>query len=269
MDEDRDRLNPKSGVGAVSGVSHGSPARGGESGVPEDVLKTLSELGVEVSGGAWGVIGAYLRLLMEANQQFNLTAIRDLESAWRRHILDSLTLLPFLKKLSKGAGVIDIGSGGGLPGVPVAIARGDLRVTLLEATGKKAGFLQRCVEELPLPDARVVLGRAETVGQDPQHRQRYDVALCRAIGPMSELLEYALPLVRMGGRLLAMKGPGVVEELEGAGDALAVLGGGEIEIVPAYPQGHEVESVIVVVGKDRPTPKTYPRRPGVPRQSPL
>ncbi len=215
------------------------------------------------------VLSRYLGLLFEANQQFNLTAIRDLHEAWQRHLLDSLTLLPVLADCAAGSRVIDVGSGGGLPGVPVAITRGDLRVTLLEATGKKARFLERCVKALPLPGASVVCERAETAGQSPAHRQRYDVAVCRAVGPLSELLEYTLPLVKVGGQVLAMKGPRVEAELAAAGDALLTLGAGELEILPAYPESFGMDTVIVRIEKANPTPREYPRAPGMPRQSPL
>jgi 16S rRNA (guanine527-N7)-methyltransferase len=168
-----------------------------------------------------------------------------------------------------GTTLIDVGSGGGLPGVPLAIARPDIKVTLLEATGKKADFLRRCVAELPLPNARVVNDRAENAGQDKTHRQAYDVVVCRAIGPMREILEYTLPLLRVGGMLLAMKGPKAEQELAEAADALDILGAGDLKVFDAWPEGADQNTVIVSILKDRPTPREYPRKPGVPRQTPL
>lgn len=237
--------------------------------IPDFVRDDLARLGIEVPAEMLERLARYLDLLLEANQSINLTAVRERDAAWRRHIVDSLTLLPLLEDLPEDAAVIDVGSGGGLPGVPVAITRPDLRVTLLEATGKKARFLDRCVAEVPLPGCRVLALRAETAGQDPNHRQSYDAAICRAVGPMSELLEYALPLVRVGGRVLAMKGPSVPAELEKAADALAVLGAGELQVVEAYPEGFGLDTVVVSIAKDQPTPREFPRSPGTPRHEPL
>ena len=237
--------------------------------VPAFVDDDLGALGVRLEGAVLAELGRYLDLLLAANRRVNLTGIRDRDEAWRRHVIDSLTLLPGLMELGEGAQVIDVGSGGGLPGVPVAIALPQMRMTLLEATGKKARFLAECVAELGLANVRVVGERAETVGQARAHRQRYDVAICRAIGPLREVLEYTLPLVAVGGRVLAMKGPKVEAELRLAGDALTTLGAGDVQVYDAYPASFEQGTVIVSAVKVRPTPKAYPRRPGVPRQEPL
>jgi len=239
--------------------------------LPAHVRDSLERMGGEqwINDHAAAQLSAYLDLLLEANKKFNLTAVRDRDQAWQKLIVDSLTLLPGLEDLPDGAKLIDVGSGGGVPGIPVAVALPNLRVTLLEVTGKKARFLEDCVSKLELASVRVVQERAETLGQYPAHRQAYDVAVCRAVGPMSRILEYMLPLVRVGGRVLAMKGPKLEQELDQAGDALAILGGGEVQVFDAYPDGFDQETVIVQVIKDRPTPGEYPRPPGVPKLSPL
>ena len=237
--------------------------------VPSFVAEELGGLGLRLDDDVLRQLGRYLDLLLAANQRVNLTGIRDRDEAWRRHVIDSLTLLPGLAELGDGAEVIDVGSGGGLPGVPVAIGSPQVRMTLLEATGKKARFLEQCVAELGLANVRVVQERAETAGQQREYRQRFAAAVCRAIGPLREVLEYTLPLVAVGGRVLAMKGPKVEAELRSAGDALTVLGAGELEVYDAYPPQSDVGTVIVCVLKARSTPKAYPRRPGVPRQEPL
>ena len=237
--------------------------------VPDFVHSDLARLHIEVTEGELSALGRYLDLLLEVNEQFNLTAVRDRDQAWRRHIIDSLTLIPHLSDLAEGAKVADVGSGGGLPGLPLAITQPKLRFTMIEATGKKARFLERCVRELGLVNSRVVSARAETLGQDPAHRQRYDVAVCRALGPMRELLEYLLPLVRVGGEVLAMKGPTVAAEMDLAANAMTLLGAGGLEIIPAYPDEFEMDAVIVAVAKTGETPRRYPRPPGVPRHEPL
>jgi 16S rRNA (guanine527-N7)-methyltransferase len=237
--------------------------------IPAFVRDDLARLGIALPDEALPTLAKYLALLLGANEQFNLTAIREPEAAWRRHVIDSLTILPGLDQLPAGASVIDVGSGGGLPGIPLAVARPDLTVTLLESTGKKATFLRRCVAETPLPNVKVVQERAEIAGQDRAHRQAYSAVVCRAIGPMREVLEYTLPLAKLGGVVLAMKGPKAEAELDEAADALDTLGAGEIQVFDAYPEGFDQNTVGVSVTKERPTPKAYPRRPGVPRQSPL
>ncbi len=237
--------------------------------VPEPVRPLLSRLGVELEDAQLDQCAHFLSLLLEANRRFNLTAIRDPAEAWPRHIVDSLTALFALQSLESGDRLIDVGAGGGLPGIPLAIARPDLQVTLLEATGKKARFLESCVEALGLTHVSVVNDRAETIGQRSEHRQRYDVAVCRAIGPMNVLLELTMPLIRVGGMLVAMKGPKAEEELRACGDGLETLGAGQVNVFDAYPEDAPWDTVIVTVCKERPTPQAYPRLPGVPKQSPL
>ncbi|MDH3585155.1 MAG: 16S rRNA (guanine(527)-N(7))-methyltransferase RsmG [Phycisphaerae bacterium] len=210
-------------------------------------------------------LGAYLHLLLETNKQFNLTGIREPEAAWMRHILDSLTFVPFL---GDATAVIDVGSGGGLPGIPLAIVRPDLRITLLEATGKKARFLESACGQLGLEQVAVVCDRAETAAHDPALRGRFDLAVARAVGPMSVALELTLPFLSVGGRLLAAKGKRAEGELREAGDTLMLLGAGDVEVYDAMP-GLDDEAVMVVVRQDRPMPGRFPRRPGMPKQQPL
>ncbi len=181
--------------------------------IPDFVRPDLERQEIKVDEPALATLAQYLALLLDANKQFNLTAIREPDAAWRRHIIDSLTVLPGIDAYPPDSTLIDVGSGGGLPGIPLAIARPNLRVTLMEATGKKARFLETCIAQLALPHTRVIAERAEVVGQDSAHRQHCDLAVCRAIGPIGELLEYTLPLLRVGGRLLAMKGPKAEQEL--------------------------------------------------------
>lgn len=237
--------------------------------LPDFAAEQLNELGLELPDGAAARLDHYLTLLLEANQRVNLTGIRDRDSAWKRHLIDSLSAVWALEELAPDDTLIDIGTGGGLPGIPIAIARPDLRVTLLEATGKKADCLRRFVAELGLDNVSIVNARAEEAGRDDAHRQHYDVAICRAVGPMAELLEYCLPLVRVGGFVLAIKGPKVEDELKTAGDAIDLLGGGTLQAVDAYPESFGLDSVLISVHKDRPTPKAYPRVPGKPRHDPL
>ena len=242
--------------------------------VPAFVNDDLDRLGIEVPEAMLAQLGAYLDHLLEVNRSMNLTAVRERDAAWRRLIIDSLTVLPWLEDVPEGGRLIDVGTGGGLPGVPLAITRPDLDVTLADATGKKVRFLDDTIDRLGLDRDRVraVQARAEELGQRKEHRAGYDVAVSRAVGPLGIVLELTLPLVRVGGRSLAMKGPRVEAELRDCGDALEVLGGGEVRVADAYPrgpEGFENDLVIVEVEKVAATPRRYPRPPGVPKAEPL
>ena len=178
-------------------------------------------------------------------------------------IADSLVLLDHLGEAER---LVDVGSGGGLPGLPLKLARPGLAVTLVEADQRKAAFLVRACAALGLRDVAVVARRAEEVGQDPLYRESFDVAVARALAPMPVLAELCLPLVRVGGRLLAQKTE--AEDMAGAGRAIEMLGGVLDRVVPA-PSGARRSGTVVVVNKVEPTPPAYPRRPGVPARKPL
>jgi 16S rRNA (guanine527-N7)-methyltransferase len=169
--------------------------------------------------------------------------------------------LVLLDHLGDARTVVDVGSGGGMPGIPLKIARPDLRVVLVEADRRKAAFLVHAAARLEL-DVEVVAERAETAGRGPL-REAFDLAVCRALAPMPALAELCLPFVRVGGRLLAMKA-----QAEEAAEAIEALGGGLAWVVPA-PSAARERGVVVVVPKVAPTPDAYPRRPGVPARRPL
>jgi 16S rRNA (guanine527-N7)-methyltransferase len=176
---------------------------------------------------------------------------------------DSLVLLNHLGEAHR---VVDVGSGGGLPGLPLKIARPSLNVTLVEADQDKAAFLVRACAVLELHDVEVVARRAEEVGQDPHYRESFDVAVARALAPMPVLAELCLPLVRVGGRLLAQKTK--TEDVNAAGPAIEAMGG-MLKAVVAAPSATRGAGTVVIVDKVRSTPMAYPRRPGVPGRKPL
>jgi 16S rRNA (guanine527-N7)-methyltransferase len=176
---------------------------------------------------------------------------------------DSLVLL---QHLGSAVRVVDVGSGGGLPGLPLRIARPDLSMTLVEADQSKAAFLVQACAALGLRDVDVVARRAEEVGRDPAYRESFDLAVARALAPMPVLAELCLPLVRVGGRLIAQKTE--QEDVEAARHAIEVLGGSLAGVSPAR-SGARWKGTVVIVDKVRPTPGAYPRRPGVPARKPL
>ncbi|MHC4947580.1 MAG: 16S rRNA (guanine(527)-N(7))-methyltransferase RsmG [Planctomycetota bacterium] len=230
---------------------------------PASFLADAESLGIAFDPGDLDRVGRFLDLLRAANERMNLTAITEPEAMWHRHVLDSLTLVPYIAEAG-AARVADVGAGGGLPGLPLAIVLPDVRFTLVEATGKKARFLRETAAALDLANVDVVDERAETIGRDrDHHREHYDVVLARALGRLPVLLELTVPLAKVGGLVLAVKGGKAAEEVAGAKKALHLLHAAVIDTVRT-PTG-----TIVVVEKRRRTPKVYPRRPGEPKRAPL
>lgn len=230
---------------------------------PREFFKVIESLELEFDPGDLERLGLYLALLLETNRQFNLTGITDPDEAWVRHIADSLALVPFIAG-ADAARVIDIGSGGGVPGLPLAIALPEAQFTLVESTGKKASFLEATVQRLGLLNVAVINDRAETLGQDlHRHREQYDFAIARALGKLPVLLELTVPFVKIEGLVLAIKGEQAATEIENAKQALYQL------------HCHVVDTVrtdtgtICVIQKQRKTPRLYPRKPGEPKRMPL
>jgi 16S rRNA (guanine527-N7)-methyltransferase len=210
----------------------------------------------------------YVALLLEANRRINLTRITEPRDIARLHLLDALAALPLIDEI--GGPVIDLGSGGGVPAIPLALARLAIRWTLVDSVGKKAAVLRDITEEMGLSAVTVVAARAETLGHDPAHRERYGLATARACAPLPVLAELALPLVRVGGSLLAWKGPLSAEDEEWRHglSAAAQLGGADAQIIdPGVPAlgGHR----FVMVTKRRATRQRFPRRAGEPARRPL
>ena len=237
----------------------------------KDMLRALlSQVKIEVSEQELELLAQHWALLSAANQQFNLTAILAADVAAEKHYLDSLLLLPRLREaLRPGEKLADIGSGGGLPALPLAICLPDFSFTLLEATGKKCAFLAETVEKLALANVSVRKLRAEEAGRDPALRAGFDFVTARAVARLPVLLEYALPLLKPGGRFFAYKGAEAGLEVRESSRALAVLGG-KISAVHDFtlPLSKEQRTVIQVT-KEKKTPDRYPRRPGMPGKAPL
>jgi 16S rRNA (guanine527-N7)-methyltransferase len=242
---------------------------GGNSGVNRSALiDGAAALGLTLAPKQVEQFERYAIELIEWNRRINLTAITDPNEIVRKHFLDSLSPIA-AGDLEKADHIVDVGSGAGFPGLPIKIARPELRLTLLEATRKKCEFLRRLAAVLQLSDVTIVNARAEDAGRDPAHRERYEVATARAVAEMSTLAEYTLPLVRVGGRVTVQKSGKVEAEVERARTAIATLGGRLQRIAPLNVPGLEENRYLVVVEKFAPPPDTYPRRAGVPEKRPL
>ena len=231
--------------------------------------KQLEEWGLRVGKEASGALFVYARHLSEYDEA-NVIGTRDCRRILLEHVLDCLSCFLF-GPLSEAEKVVDVGSGGGLPGIPLKLFCPGLALTCVEATGKKARFLEKMAEAMALCDVEVVNDRAETIGKDPGFRERYDIATAKALAPLPELVEYCVPFLKQGGHVIAMKGRPGEEEIEAGNKAAKQLGAevsDEID-VKFLPEVSEKKRTLIIVTKTSPTPEKYPRRIGVPKKAPL
>jgi 16S rRNA (guanine527-N7)-methyltransferase len=224
--------------------------------------------GISLSPRQVTLLTTYERELLEWNEKFNLTAIRDVEGIRTKHFLDSFSAVQAWKA-NPPARLIDVGTGAGLPGIALKILYPSMRLTLVESVGKKANFCLHIVKTLALDNVEVLAIRAEDAGQMPGHREKYDWAVARAVAAMPVLAEYLLPLVKVGGGILAQKGESGPAEAQSAEKALKLLGGRLRQLVKVELPGVADERYLVIVDKTAATPPGYPRRAGVPAQKPL
>lgn len=234
--------------------------------IRESLRDKAKGLGIKITEQQADSFQAYMELLLEWNGKMNLTAITQPREIVEKHFLDSLTLL-LACKVKEGAKVIDVGTGAGFPGIPLKILRPDIQLTLLDSLNKRLAFLGEVCAALGL-ESRRVHKRAEEAGLDKTMRESYDVVVARAVAPLNILCEYCLPLVKMKGLFVAMKGPGGEQELQDAGKALEILGGTDVRVEKiTLPEAGERD--LIVVQKKRFTPKGYPRHGGTIAKHPL
>jgi len=215
----------------------------------------------------------YRDTLIDWNTRINLTGIVDPVQIAIRHFLDSLAVLRAIPSDFPGAPrVIDVGSGAGFPGLPLRIVRPTWRISLLEATGKKIDFLTHLVDQLDVPDVALINARAEDIGQNPRYREQFDLVLARAVAGLPTLVEYMLPLCKVGGRCIALKGVTAADELRAAARAIRILGGAPDPAAPIVqidlPDVAEPHFLITLI-KVAPSPAKYPRRAGLAAKTPL
>ncbi len=223
---------------------------------------------VHLTGRQALALTTYERELLEWNQKFNLTAIRDVAGIRTKHFLDSFSCV-LAWRANPPARLIDIGTGAGFPGIPLKIIYPNTQVTLVESVGKKAMFCQHIVRLLGLEKVEVIQARAEDLGQMREHREQYDWGVARAVANLRVLAEYLLPLVQMGGVMLAQKGESGPAEVHAAESAINLLGGKVRQLLPVTLPGVVEERHLVLVDKVAATPPGYPRKPGAPAKKPL
>lgn len=230
-------------------------------------VKTL--LGFDLTKEQLSALQTYEKELLSWNEHISLTAIRDEEGVRTKHFLDSLTCLLAWDRQNPPGRLIDVGTGAGFPGLVLKIIWPGTQVTLVESVHKKADFCRHIVDRLGLKGVSVLSERAEAIGQDPDHRQSYDLAVARAVARMPILMEYLLPLAHRNGMALAMKGESAPAETHEAEKAIHLLGGKLRKLIPVVLPGVVEERFLVVVEKQARTPEAYPRRIGVPAKKPL
>jgi 16S rRNA (guanine527-N7)-methyltransferase len=242
--------------------------------VPTILARGVSELGLDLTAEQLRLFDRYAVSLLSAGRRAGVTAIATRERVEQRHFIESLSVAKALldagviEKTSESR-VIDVGTGGGFPGLPIKILLPQLRLTFLDARERTTAFLRELLRSLGIDGVEVVTARAEDAGRDPAYRERFDVVLARAVAPLPVLLELALPLLHLGGHLATPKGSGALREIAASERALDVLGGGIVSSEPLEVPGSVHNQRLVVVRKVDPTPARYPRRAGIPKKRPL
>lgn len=206
----------------------------------------------------------YMKTLLEWNEKMNLTAIRDEKEVIKKHFIDCLTIFNLIEDNSK---IIDVGTGAGFPGIPLAITKKS-EVTLLDSLNKRINFLNEVKNVIGLENIVTIHGRAEEIARENEHREKYDVAVSRAVAPMNILLEYLLPFVKVGGTCICMKGPKVSEELNNIENVAKTLGGEYLKTIN-FKIAEDMERNIVIIKKVKNISNKYPRKPGIPAKQPL
>ncbi|GAM13293.1 16S rRNA (guanine(527)-N(7))-methyltransferase RsmG [Mesobacillus selenatarsenatis] len=228
----------------------------------------LAEKGIELSQKQMEQYETYYKMLVEWNEKMNLTAITEKPEVYLKHFYDSVSAA-FYFDFNKPLNLCDVGAGAGFPSIPIKIAFPEIKVTIVDSLNKRITFLEQLSKELGLEGTTFIHDRAETFGQNPAHREKYEVVMARAVARMSVLSELCLPLVKVGGTFIAMKGNQAGEELQVGEKAISVLGG-KLESSHAFTLPvEESERNILIINKLKPTPKKYPRKPGTPNKTPI
>lgn len=230
--------------------------------------KASDDVNMEFNEEKYNKFIKYMRLVQEWNEKINLTAITEDEEFVKKHFIDCIKAFKS-DEIKSAKTLIDVGTGAGFPGVPIAIMRDDLEVTLLDSLNKRINFLNLVVKELDLKNVKTIHSRAEDGARKVELRESFDVATSRAVANMAVLSEFCLPYVKVGGNFVALKGPAIEEELKNSTNALGVLGGKLKHVIEVTIEDTDLKHNIVVVSKKKECPKSYPRKAGIITKKPI
>ena len=225
----------------------------------------LSEINIEINENKIDMFYLYMQELLEWNKKINLTAIEDENEIILKHFIDSLTVQKYIKNAQN---IIDIGTGAGFPGIPLAIVNEKSNIVLLDSLNKRINFLNNVIQKLELSNVKAIHGRAEDLAKIVQHREKYDIVISRAVAPFNVLLEYMLPFNTVNSYTIAMKGSNI-EEVDISNNALKKLGGKIEKIEKINLPNTDIKRNIIIVRKIEETPKKFPRKAGIPKKEPL
>ena len=232
----------------------------------ESFNKKLNKLNIKLSDEQYRQFYEYMNLLIEWNEKINLTAIVEPEDIILKHFVDSLTVSKYVEN---GQKIADIGTGAGFPGVPLKIANPQTEVTLIDSLNKRINFLNEVIAVNKLDKTEAIHARAEEVGHNKNYREQFDAVFSRAVARLNTLLEYMMPLVKVGGKCICLKGPNILDEIEEAKNAIEVFGGELEKIEEITLPDSDNKRTIIIINKVRPISNKYPRKPGTPSSSPI
>ena len=233
----------------------------------EEIFNTyIKELKIDIEKEQVEQFYNYMKLLLEWNGKINLTAITDPKEVIIKHFVDSLTIE---KYIPQGATLVDMGTGAGFPGIPLKIYRNDIKTTLVDSLNKRIKFLDEVISQLNLERIETIHARAEEFGKNKKYREKFDIATSRAVANLATLSEYLVPLIKVKGKCICMKGPDIEEEIKNGKKAIKVLGGNIARIDSFKLPITDIKRTILIVDKVEKTPPKYPRKPGMPAKEPI
>ncbi len=232
----------------------------------QKIQEYSNEIGVLLNEKQINQIYTYMNLLLEWNEKINLTAITKPEEIILKHFIDSMTIA---KEIEEEARLIDVGTGAGFPGIPLKIIREDMEVTLLDSLNKRILFLQEVINQLSLTKVEAIHSRVEEFGKNKKYRESFDYATSRAVANLSTLSEYLIPLVKVNGCCISMKGPDIKEEIQQSKKAILLLGGKIEKIHNFQLPKSDIKRNVIVIRKVKQTPPKYPRKPGMAAKEPI